>query len=131
MFQFKLGSAKPDGEFGQDDSDQETSHAGSKRKRSTRKTVASSHTSRAPIASALLHSSAAPVYLKSAWKPKALTIRPSVQTNPCKFIRTTAAFNSDTCHVEMQVQSNFEETIDVAAAWEQGQDGYSRTGFTK
>ena len=30
MFQFKLGSAKPDADFEQDDSDEETSQAGSK-----------------------------------------------------------------------------------------------------
>ena len=134
MFQFKLGSAEPDADFEQDDSDEETSQAGSKRKRSTRKTAASSRASKgaiAPISSALPRSSAAPIYLRSAWKPKVFTTRPSVQTIPCRFIRTTAAFDSNACRVEMQVQSDIKETIDVAVAWEQGQDGYIGTGFTK
>ena len=129
-FQFKLGSADPEVEFVRDDSDDEQfSQAGSKRKRSTKKTNTSSRFSKGIFASASLRPSAAPVYLKSAWKPKALTNRPLVKTSPCQFIRTTASYKSDG-QVELQV-GNVEETIDISTEWKEGQAGYIGMGFTK
>ncbi|KAF8812039.1 hypothetical protein BYT27DRAFT_7208000 [Phlegmacium glaucopus] len=112
---FKLGSADPEAEFVQDDSDDEDfSQAGSK----------------GVFASALPCPSAAPVYLRSAWKPKAVTNRPLVQTTACQFIRSTASYKSDACQVELQF-GNIEETINISTEWEKGQAGYIGTRFTK